>query len=83
MVLEILADTGQIAENRNAERLQQAARSDARELKQLRALQRAGAEKHFALGLHTHPACSSAIFHAHGSASLEQHAGDAGAGFDA
>ena len=48
MVLQILADARQRMDDRNAELLQQRGRADAGELQQLRRLQGAGRENHFA-----------------------------------
>ncbi len=48
VVLEVLADTGQIGDDRHAERLELARGADAGELEQLRRVDRAAAEDHLA-----------------------------------
>ncbi len=52
VVLQVLAHAGKIVHDRNAELLQQGCRTDARQLQQLRALQRTGGKYHFARGGH-------------------------------
>src|SRR5262249_6363071 len=82
MVLEILADAGQVVQGRDAMGGELLARPDAGQLQELRIVDRAGREDHLAPRHHSSRLTALAIFDADGLVSLEQDAGRERMGLD-
>ena len=59
VILQIATDLGRIGDHGNAESAQQIGRTDAGQLQDLRRLQRAGREDHFAIGAGARKPCHS------------------------
>ena len=83
VILQVFADTGRIDDHRNAVLREQRVRADARELQQLRRLQRACREQHLgvAAGFLHHAALP--VTHADGAGAVHDHAGGERIGLDA
>ncbi|CUI27591.1 Uncharacterised protein [Achromobacter xylosoxidans] len=82
VVLQVLAHAGQVAHHADAEAPQQRGRAHARQLQQLRRLQRAGAQDHLAAGPQRAHLAVLAVAHAAGAAALKQHRHCVRAGLD-
>ena len=74
VILQVFAHTRQVAHERNPELRKQWRRPDARQLQQLRTLQRARAQQHLALRAHRVQLAILSIFDTHCVRALEQHA---------
>ena len=83
MILEIAADGGVIEQRCDAGRGQRRRRSDPRELQQLRRIDRAAAENHFAVGRGELRRAAADIFHADGATLIEANLARPGAGLEA
>ena len=78
MVLQAFADAGQRVPNRNAERLQQRRRADARQLQELRRVIGAAGQDHLLARAHVDGFAAAPAFgvaHADGALALEQELG--------
>ena len=81
VVLQVLADSGQIGDDVDVQRPQQPGRTDAGELQQLGRTERPAAQDH-APASHGARAAAPGALHPHGAVALEDDAVDVGAAFD-
>ena len=83
MVLQVLADAGQVTNHRHAVAAQQIGRADARQLQQLWRLDRAGGQQHLGAAARRLHHAALAVAHADGAAVLDDEAGGLRLGLDA
>ncbi len=72
VILQVFADRGQLGDERQTMRFEQLARGHARELQQLRRIERARGEQHFARRARLPQRAAAAVLHAHAARSREQ-----------